>query len=155
MPIPNYKLEIQNAMRREKWTLQGPNRVVKVVKLLPGGVNPIGGNAGPSKQGGYITTASSLRNMMPAQIEKALGLPAGELGSGAVIYKFLRLPQPSEVTYELTADHPGGQKFTSMSHPSYPPGSAQIHQWRIDPPHDVPVDTKNPIVLMPGQKFPG
>jgi len=75
--------EVRDAVRREMWSLRGPNQIVKVL--------PAGG-AGAPTLGGCITLGRFLLNKIPAQIENALGLPSGYLVNGARIYRFTRLP---------------------------------------------------------------
>jgi hypothetical protein len=88
-------------------------------------------------------------------MQTALGLPLGYLAKGARIYHFKRLPQPSEYEYELTAEFPGGLAYNpAYSDPSYPPGSRTVHQWRIKPGIQIPVDSTNFLDLKPGQVLP-
>lgn len=144
--ILDWQREVQDATRREVWTLKGPNQIVKVVKS---------GGPPAASLGGYITLGKSLLNKTPAQIESSLGLPAGYLANGARIYHFTRLPQVSEYEYELTANFPDGLAHNpAYSNPSYPPGSRSIHQWRIKPGVQIPVDSARFLELKPGQIFP-
>src|ERR1700738_750182 len=144
--MKDWQHEARNAVRREMWSLRGPNQIVKVL--------PASGTAA-SVLGGYITLGKYLLNKTPAQIEVALGLPAGYLAWGARIYRFARLPQASEYDYDLTADFPDGLAHTpAYSNPSYPPGSCTIHQWRIKPGTQIPVNLTGFLDLKPGQVFP-
>lgn len=144
--IEDWQREAQEAVRREMWSLRGPNQVVKVL--------PLGGPAASTLQG-YITLGKYLLNKTPAQIEAALGLPLGHLASGARIYHFMRLPQSTEYEYELTAEFPGGLAFNpAHSNPAYPAGSRKVHQWRIKAGVQIPVDSKDFLDLKPGQVFP-
>jgi|ERR1700761_1999697 len=137
--------EALDAVRREIWSLRGPNQVVKVLPAR---------GAVSSMLGGYITLGKFLLNKTPAQIETALGLPPGHLAAGARIYRFTRLPQASECEYELTAEFPDGLAYNpAYSDPSYPPGSRIIHQWKIRPGVHIPVDSRNFLDLKPGQSF--
>jgi hypothetical protein len=141
----DWRREAQEAVRREVWTLKGPNQVVKVL--------PAGGTTA-STLGGYITLGRFLLNKMPAQIETALGLPQNYLAKGARIYRFTRLPQSSEYEYELTAKFPDGLAFNpAHSNLDYSPGSNAIHLWRIKPGVQIPVNP-NFLELKPGQVFP-
>lgn len=142
----DWQREVYDATRRETWTLNGPNQVVKVVKS---------GGASAATLGGYITVGKFLLNKTPAQIEAALGLPRGYLANGARIYRFTRLPQVSEYDYELTAKFPDGLAYNpAYSDPSYPPGSHSIHQWKIKSGVQIPVDSARFLELKPGQIFP-
>jgi hypothetical protein len=142
----DWQREAHEAVRREVWSLRGPNQVVKV--LSAGG--PVA-----SMLGGYITIGRFLFGKTPAQIAIDLGLPPGYLGTGARIYRFTRLPRSTEYEYELTADFPGGLAYVpAHSNPSYPPGKRTIHQWRIRPGVQIPVDSKTMLELKPGQAFP-
>jgi predicted methyltransferase len=144
--MADWQRDMQDAVRREMWTLKGPTQVVKVVP---------GGGAAATTLGGYITLGKFLLNKTPAQIETALGLPAKYLASGARVYHFTRLPHVSEYEYELTAEFPDGLAFNpAHSNPAYPPGSRSIHQWRIKPGVQIPVDARNFLDLKPGQIFP-
>jgi hypothetical protein len=142
----DWQQEAREAVRREMWSLRGPNQVVKV--LASGGTLA-------STLGGYITLGRFLLNKTPAQIETALGLRPGYLAMGARIYHFSRLPQVSEYEYELTAEFPGGLAYNPAgANSSYPPGNRTIHQWRIKPGVQIPVDSRNFLDLKPGQVFP-
>src|SRR5690242_6138174 len=100
----DWQREAHEAVRREMWSLRGPNQIVKVV--------PSGGPPG-SALSGYITLGRFLLNKTPKQIEVALGLPSDYLVHGARIYRFARLPQRSEYEYELTAEFPDGLAYNS------------------------------------------
>jgi hypothetical protein len=143
-----WQRERDDALRRERWSLHGPNRVVKVVPLTGRQFGGIG-----SELGGYITVAKSIEGFTPEQIEKALGLPFRSLGNGAMIYSFSRLPMSDEYEFELTADHPGGTSPTWMSDPDFPSGSKKIHQWKIREGMQIPVAAGTEIRLQPGQCF--
>jgi hypothetical protein len=52
----------------------------------------------------------------------------GSLANGAIIYSFSRLPLRHEYEYELSADHPGGLRYTFLSDKRYPPGSSKIQE---------------------------
>ncbi len=98
--------------------------------------------------------ANALLQKMPQEIERALGFPNGHLGSGAVIYDFMRLPMAHEYEYELTADFPDGLAFNqSYGDPAYPLGSAKIHQWRLKAGVQVPVNVGTAVRLRPNQRF--
>jgi hypothetical protein len=144
--MDDWQRESHEAVRREVWSLKGPNQIVKVV---PGGGPPA------AALGGYITLGRFLLNKTPVQIEVALGLPPGYLARGARMYHFTRLPLTWEYEYELTAQFPDGLAYNpAHSNPSYPPGSRAIHQWRIKPGVQIPVDPTNFLDLKPGQVFP-
>jgi hypothetical protein len=145
MPESDWKKEIRNGTRKEKWTLTGANRVVKVVPL---------DRSPQDTAGGYITIARLLNGLTPEGLEKNLGLPVGFLKSGARIYRFTRLPQQSEYDYELTAKYPDGLAYNpAHGDERYGPGSNKIHQWRIHEGVKIPVDEKSAISLAPKQKF--
>jgi hypothetical protein len=139
-----WEREAHEAVKREAWSLSGPNQILKVCAA---------GGSAASRLGGYITLRKFLINKNPSQIERALGLPPLWLANGARIYRFLRLPQSSEYEYDLTAAFPGGLAFTSYSNPSYPPGDRTIHQWKINPGVTIPVDPISCLVLAPGEVF--
>ena len=142
----NWKQEVRDAIRRENWSLSGPNRVVKVVPLQISKLDAADG---------YITTGNFLVGKLPSQIERALGLPLNYLCLGARIYRFRRVPMAHEYEYELTAKFPDGLAFNAAhSHPSYQPGSDKVHQWRIKKGCQIPVDPTTALDLQPGQRFP-
>jgi hypothetical protein len=144
--MKEWQREAQDAVRREMWSLRGPNQIVKVVQA---------GGTVASTLGGYITLGKFLLNKTPAQIETALGLTPLYLAAGARIYHFTRLPNVSEYEYELTANFPDGLAYNpAYSKPEYPPGDRKIHQWRIKRGTQIPVDSKNFLDLKPGQVFP-
>jgi hypothetical protein len=146
MPRMNeWQRDIHEGLRRENWSLHGPNQIVKV---LPYGSAAIA-------LGGYITVGTSLLGKTPQQIEQALGLKALYLASGARVYRFTRLPLIHEYEYELTALHPGGLAFNpAHSDPRYPPGNPTVQQWRIKENVLIPVDSGAFLDLSPGQRFP-
>jgi len=147
--MQDWQVEAHEARRREMWTLRGPTQIVKVVAAPPAGTKPA------TEIGGYITLGKFLLGKTPMQIEQALGLKRGDLARGARIYRFMRLPQPSEYEYELTTLYPDGLAFNpAHSNPEYPPGSRVIHQWRIKKDARIPVDSTNFLDLGPSQTFP-
>ena len=144
--LNDWQREIVDSVRRQAWTLRGPNQVVKVV--------PSGGVLA-STLGGYITLGRFLVGKTPLQIEKALGLPLGYLATGARIYRFARLPQVTEYEYELTAEFPDGLAYNPASDdPSYLPGDQTVHQWRIRFGVQIPVDANSTLDLKVGQIVP-
>jgi hypothetical protein len=141
-----WQREIHEGLLNEDWSLSGRKAIVKVV--------PAGG-APASQKGGYITLGAFLLGKTPLQIQQDLGLPLGFLGNGARIYRFTRLPMKTEYEYELTADYPAGLAYNPAHFdPAYGPGSRKVHQWRIKPGTQIPVDPRNFLELKPGQKFP-
>jgi hypothetical protein len=145
MPNSDWRSDIQEAKRRENWSLKGPNRVVKVTPLVD------------RKQsvGGYITLARFLLGKSPTEIEKLLGLPLGFLANGARIYNLSRLPNPSEYEFELTAQFPAGLAYNpAHGDPAYGPGSDKTLQWKIKPGTTIPIDPRSIIELSPNQRFP-
>jgi hypothetical protein len=133
---------IQDAMRREGWTLNGPQRIVKVIPRFVGF---------PLKMHGYITQEKYLLGKLPAEIETKLGLPSRFLADGCRIFGFKRLPMDSEVDYELTAKFPGGQAFNpAMDDARYLPASNATHQWCLLA--DLP--TFHIASLTPTERYP-
>jgi|SRR5437660_10717074 len=142
----DWERDIHEGVRVENWSLQGPNRIVKVV--------PAAGLPAPTL-GGYITLGRFLIGKTPEQIEKVLGLPLGYLKTGARVYSFKRLPMGYEYEYEMTAKFPDGLAFNpAHSDPRYQPGHPAVHQWRIKPGIQIPVDQSACLELNPGQRFP-
>ena len=133
---------VQDAMRREGWTLGGPQRIVKVIPRFVGF---------PSSLHGFITQEKFLVGKLPSEIEVLLGLPDKSLANGCRIFGFKRLPLAMEVDYELTAGFPNGLAFNPAMHdPRYPPGSHTVHQWRLLA--DLP--TFHIASLNPAERFP-
>src|SRR5271169_4555290 len=77
--MTDWQRDIHEGLRRENWSLAGPNRIVKVL--------PFGSVA--AALGGYITVGTSLLGKTPLEIEGALGLPHRYLVNGARIYRFI------------------------------------------------------------------
>jgi hypothetical protein len=142
----DWRNEARDAMRRHPaamgWSLTGPNRLVKVVRMRTTMTV-----TSPARAVGYVTQEKYLFRKTPRDIEIALGLPPLSLLRGCRIYRLTRLPQPSEYTDELTAAHPGGLAFNPadalearhdfaedaglIEVPYYPPGDAAIPQWAV------------------------
>lgn len=145
MRSADWKSEIRQGLRKEKWSLSGPNRIVKVMPL---------DRERHQAAGGFITLARFLLGLTPKQIENELGLPKGHLESGARIYRFARLPGPSEYDFELTAKYPNGLAYNpAHGDPRYGPGSDKKLQWQIHEGVQIPVDGPTAIELLPGQRF--
>jgi hypothetical protein len=143
--MDDWQRDVYEGLRRENWSLRGPNCVVKVL--------PLGVPA--NALGGYITVGRSLLGKTPLQIQEALGLKPHYLDDGARIYRFARLPMLHEYEYQLTAKYPGGQAYNpAHSDPNYQPGSDAINQWAIKEGVSVPVDARHFLDLHPSQKFP-
>jgi hypothetical protein len=138
----DWQQERRDAMRREAWSLFGPNRVVNVVPV---------GRPSASNLKGYVCLEKSILGKTPTSIEAILGLPLGFLAGGCRVYRLRRLPMTLEVEYELTAKHPNGQAFNAAMHdPAYSPGSSAVHQWRllVEMPVELLAD------LSPDARFP-
>jgi hypothetical protein len=60
----DWQREVREAVRKENWSLTGPNCIVKVVALQ----RPV-----LSTADGYITTGKFLVGKFPSQIERELG----------------------------------------------------------------------------------
>lgn len=153
----DWQHEIHEAMRREAWTLDGPNRIIKVVAL---------GRAVATDLRGFICLEKTLLRKTPHQIERVLGLPSGALRAGCRVYRFTRLPMSHEVEYELTALYPDGLAFNPATLeeeraqrranprrprvPIYPPGSSSAHQWKLT----VNIPVEHLLDLAPGASYP-
>jgi len=142
--LNEWQRETLDARRRETWTLSGPNRLVKVTPLVSDVRTHVGG---------YITIGRYLVGKTPQEMELELGLRKDDLLHGARIYKLARLPQPSEYTYELTTEFPGGLAYNpAFSHP-YRVGSRSILQWQIREGVHIPVKPGF-LPLGPQTRFP-
>jgi hypothetical protein len=139
---PEWKFEIREALRHESWTVDGPRRLIKVVRL-----ETIINKPTLARAVGYVTQELYLLGKTPRDIEHALGLPPFSLLRGCRIYSLTRLPGLTEYTHELTADRPDGLAFDPGTRvearyryendsglrevPYYPPGSQHIPQWKV------------------------
>jgi hypothetical protein len=118
----------------EKWSKGGLERPVKVVSL----------ERGPqSSVRGYITQEKNVKDQPLAELERRLGLPKGELASGAYIIALDRLPKPHEFELRSYTNLPGGQTYQRGG--KYPPGTG-VPQWELTV--DIPSTTVK--VVSPG-----
>jgi len=60
--LEDWQRDVHDSLRRENWSLSGPNRIVKVLPRAGGSATVLGG---------YITTGSSLLGKTPQEIERA------------------------------------------------------------------------------------
>lgn len=133
--LSDWQREAGEAVRREMWSISGPNRIVKVTASS---------ETVRTHSGGYITIGRYLVGKTPLEIQRALGLPHGYLLFGARIYKFARLPGVGEYTYELTTEYPDGLAYNpAYSDSAYPPGSRSIHQWKIKEGAQISLDPRH------------
>ena len=120
---PDWSREIDENVRREAWTVRGPSRLVKVTELH---------SISRRQTAGFVTQEKFLVGKTPWEIRDFLGLRRDEYQNGCRVHALLRLPNPSEFTYELTAQYPDGWAYVPWLHDEhYPPGSASAHQWRL------------------------
>lgn len=141
MAREEWKNDIEDGLKRERWTLFGPHRIVKVT--------PIFNQISPTARG-YICMENVLTNKTPAEIGRLLGV-ARKFDDGVRIYALQRLPSPSEISYELTAQFPDGLVFDPVMHsPDYPPGSAHVHQWQLK----VDIPARLLVELKPDDRYP-
>ncbi|MGH7619245.1 MAG: hypothetical protein ACREPM_18670 [Gemmatimonadaceae bacterium] len=140
----DWQIEVADALIGERWSLQGPRRVVKVVRRPP--PQPDKGETFV-RFGGYFTVESSLYGLTPYEMQRALGLPLGHLKGGCCVFAFTRLPTAGEWSDELTAKFPDGLAFDaaigrnervmrrlrpSKTHnPIFREGSDSIPQWKL------------------------
>jgi hypothetical protein len=139
----DWQRDIYEGLRREGWSLTGPNAIVKVLPLAS------------TRTGidGYIALAKHLFGKTPKQIETDLGFESDFLKTGATICRLARLPRLDEYEYELTAKYPGGLAHNpAHGDPRYPPGSEKVHQWRIKKGAEIPISGS--IQLRPADRFP-
>jgi len=95
-----YELVKANSMK--SWSLQGKNRLVKVVTFERAYVEHVG----------YVTQEKYLCGLTPLQIERDLGLKPKMLQTGARIYALQRLPDVEEFDCKLSTSFPGGSIFS-------------------------------------------
>ncbi|WP_292291923.1 hypothetical protein [Marivita sp.] len=142
------------------WTLDGPNRLVKVVSPTSDRAVQQYGSAL-----GYVTQEKYLYGKVANEIERLLGLRPHELRQMAYVYALERLPTAEEVGFRLNCAFPDGRVFDaagvtgmmaareaysdhrdvyerSMTPVSqfYQPGSGMVPQWELTSP--VPVAGK-------------
>jgi hypothetical protein len=142
-----WQREMQDAVRHEAWSLSGATRVVKVV---PCDVARPLAEMTTVRLTGYVCQEIVLLGQRPEDIEGRLGLRVGSCAKGCRIFRFERLPNPSEVAYELTAEFPDGLAFGPLSNRLYPPGSRAVHQWRLL----AEVPARPLLDLAPGTRYP-
>lgn len=142
MAQENHQSEIQHAMRREGWSLTGPNRIVKITALDAPMLTSVSG---------YVCLEKVLVGKTPSQIESMLGAKINTFIGGIRIFRLTRLPLRAEVEYELTTKFPDGLAYNPAMHDSdYPPGSPAIHQWRLL----VNIPAQVILELKPNQTYP-
>ena len=142
-----WQVEAWEALKSENWNLNDSRCPVRI--------EPIAG-APKEALGGYFTLCGCINLMTPAEMEKNVGLDRNSLATGARIYRFARLPQISEYTYELTAKYPGGvpeswQGTDWQGNVKWPAGSDKVQQWRLK--SGILVRVQEPIDVAPGKKF--
>jgi hypothetical protein len=107
------------ALAIQKWSTGGSNGLVKIVSSERGPLSDVGG---------YITQEKYIMGKTPAEMEKLLGLPAGELKNGANAMRLNRLPTASEFELRGYTNTPNGQPYVTGE--AYPPGLG-VPQWQI------------------------
>lgn len=150
------ELALHSSIRH--WSDRPGMRPVKV--LSPSALNHAGQ---PPMISGYITQEKYLFGLTAPQIERVLGLRAGELAQMAHVLALSRLPDVSEIDFRLSAVFPDGRPFDAAelaAHlraredylqglnlydrsmvpvvQSYPPGSAMVPQWCLKPGMRIP-----------------
>lgn len=104
----------------ESWKQGGGNRPVKVFSAR-GGPRP--------KVRGYITQEKFIRGRTPAEMEKILGLPSGELDSqGAIVEALDQIPTEKQFGLRSYTQRPGGTVPVQGS--KYPVGLG-APQWEL------------------------
>jgi hypothetical protein len=121
----------------QKWSTGGSNGLVKIVSAERGALQ---------KVGGYITQEKYIVGKTPAEMERLLGLPAGELKNGASAMRLNRLPNPNEFELRGYTNTPGGLPYNPGD--LYPPGLG-VPQWQISRGIQIPA---SPIKLVPPGK---
>lgn len=98
--------EMIDASSSRTWTLTGKNRLVKVC-------SPTAANTVHRYQSikGYVTQEKYLYGLVPAQIERLLGLRPHELGSLAYVFSLDRLPVRGEFEFKFSTAFPDGKAF--------------------------------------------
>jgi hypothetical protein len=160
-----WQREIREAIGKESatvaWSLNGPNRLVKVTRP-----SAIMNRANRARAVGYVTQEKFLFGKTPIDIERALGLPPLCFTRGCRIFRLERLPRRGEYNDELTAVYPGGLAFNPADAlegrerylndrslhevPYYPPGDARIPQWDVT----VSIPLVHLIDLAPTVSYP-
>ncbi len=139
------------------WTLEGPNRLVKVVSPTSDHAVQTYGSAK-----GYVTQEKYLYGKVAHEVERLLGLRPHELRQMAHVYALARLPTADEVEFRLNCAFPDGKVFDDAGQARmvaarqaysdhrdvydrsmtpvtqfYQPGSGMVPQWELIAP--VPV----------------
>jgi len=97
---------------------------------------------------GFITCYKFVAGRTLEEVEKILGLPSGELGTGAYFYEFMRLPKANEFELKGYSQCPDGKPWVPGS--KYPPGLGAA-QWRIH--KNTFIASRLAAVVEPGGKF--
>lgn len=110
----------------EYWSLNPLNRPVKVTSIVR---DPMFWSEG------FVTCYKFVGGRSLEEVERIIGLPAGELAGGAYFYEFLRRPTADEIELKGYSQCPDGKPWTPES--NYPPGLGAA-QWRIIPNTYIP-----------------
>lgn len=134
---------VEAILKREAiayWEANPLNRPVKVTSIVR---DPM------FWTGGFVTCYKFVAGRTLEEAERVLGLPAGELASGAYFYEFMRLPAADEFELEGYSQCPDGKPWTPES--KYPPGLGAA-QWRIKP--STFIASRLAAIVEPRGKFP-
>ena len=107
----------------ESWEKGGGNQLVKVVSPERGATPTVAGWVGELK---------FVEGRTPAEMEKILGLPKGELANGAIIQRLDQIPKAEQFEPRGYTQRPGGAEFNPKA-PKYPPGLG-APQWIVTEP---------------------
>ncbi len=140
--------ELRDARRAEPFTLGGRASLIKVLRPFQGAADA----KDEYRNGcvaGYVAMESAISGLRPSEIAQSLGLEHGSLDSGCRVFALLRQPGPSEIEYDLTAEHPGGLSHTPYSDQRFPPGDRRIHQWKLK----TAMRARLLCLLAPGERY--
>ena len=122
------------------WQQEPLNRPVKITSLLR---EPM------LWTDGYITCYKFVAGRTLADVERLLGLPASELGGGAYLYEFMRLPAAPEFELRGYSQCPDGNEWKPDS--KYPAGLG-VPQWQVGRQAYIP--SRLAAVIAAGEKVP-
>jgi hypothetical protein len=113
-----FKESVLKKMAIENWKKEG-NELVKVVSAERGQSDEVRG---------YVTEQKYVAGRTPAEMEKILGLPPGELAGGAIVHRLDGLPTADQFKLRAYTQLPAGRTYVSGE--KYPPGLG-APQWEL------------------------
>jgi hypothetical protein len=140
-----FKESTLKKLAMENWEKGGGNQLVKVVSAERGASDEVRG---------YVTELKYVAGRTPAEMERILGLPDGELAGGAVVHKLDGTPTADQFRLRAYTQLPAGKTYEPGE--EYPPGLG-APQWELTA--KVPVAEVSAVkpdeAYRPGSGAPG